>query len=198
MQLLAPSKHNCNCNCCNKYVCPCSLSAFLQAEINISLQLVSQCGLKCLFYQRSKVSSFQRRYRLLFTHAAAECSTGESWAEACAPAVAAFLTGTLGQLLTARCNWRKCCPTYLPWLSILRPPPLGRTADVWIGNGCLSPDDPSLVGSTFCMFFESCTGWWDCIIGSLLACKEIQPCLVNTRRCTGSVIHVDNKLLQFL
>lgn len=62
MQLLAPSKHNCNCNCCNKHVCPCSLSAFLQAEINISLQLVSQCGLKCLFYQRSVAFSVATVY----------------------------------------------------------------------------------------------------------------------------------------
>ncbi|CAB1412564.1 unnamed protein product [Pleuronectes platessa] len=55
-----------------------------------------------------------------------------------------------------------------------------RTDDFWIGYCCLTPYDTGLVGSTFCLFHEGCTGWLDRIIGPLLTGQEIQPCLVNT------------------
>ena len=83
------------------------------------------------------------------TYTAAECSARQPCEKAFAPWAAAFLAGTLGQLLTTCRNRWKSCPTYLLCLSCLSPPPVGWTADLCVRDNCLFLDDPSLVGSMF-------------------------------------------------
>ena len=104
--------------------------------------------------------------RLVFLHkfsvliyTSAECSTSQSYLKALASLVAVFLTGTFGPLLTVCRNRWKNLPTYLPRPSCLSSPPVGWTSSwldccsvVWYN--CMSPDDPSLVGSTFRMLLE--------------------------------------------
>ncbi len=112
--------------------------------------------------------------------------------------IAAYHVGTLGMLLTACPNMWRSWPIYLQWLSWLSPFPVGQTADLWIYDNCLSPDYSGLVCSTFCRLLESSSGWWNRIISSLLAGKEIQPCLVHTCGWILSAIHKYNKGLQIL
>lgn len=60
--------------------------------------------------------------------------------------------------------------------------PVGRTVGLWVRNDCLPLENTSLVSDTFCMLFESNSGWWNCIISPQFATKHQQTCLIQETR----------------
>ena len=134
--------------------------------------------------------------KLHFTYAIAQGCACETKSVAFAPAKAARLSARLSELFTTFCNGRVGCSDDFPFFANLSP--VSWIFSFWLAQNCLSPHTACLICCTFCVLNQSCSGWRDGFIWSLLSVKQVQRNLIHTICRAGPVIHEDHKLLQNL